>query len=391
MLLAAVCAFGVVIGWIVQSARSSKVQKKATDEIQGRLDQAVRQRDHVSIENESLKKSLQAQIAVVEKHNKAASATRTEIDSLREKINSLNKNLFAASSERDDLKSKVTEAQAALATARMHTTELEGEFEKTRKFLETQLETAKEERSLLERKIDDAKSESESLNNLLSSARSEHVSVNNMLAAAQARLKSLDAVEEKLIALEADNAELKHEAQRARRQADALQRDADEMEALKEQNRELISCLESMENSRKQYEADAQRFRSQYEQSEKVSETLRFKLGDIEKNWAEMQRASQEARAAQAKFESSVPPFGLREPQGEADDLTEIVGVGKVFQELLNRLGVFHFRQIAAFGPAEIARINSELKEFKGRIEHDDWIGQAKELHFRKFGNSGTH
>ena len=54
----------------------------------------------------------------------------------------------------------------------------------------------------------------------------------------------------------------------------------------------------------------------------------------------------------------------------------------------MHDLGVYQFRQIAAFGPAEIARINSELKEFKGRIEHDDWIGQAKELHFKKYSET---
>jgi predicted flap endonuclease-1-like 5' DNA nuclease len=28
------------------------------------------------------------------------------------------------------------------------------------------------------------------------------------------------------------------------------------------------------------------------------------------------------------------------------------------------------------------------LKECKGRMEQDDWIGQAKELHFKKYGKS---
>ena len=68
--------------------------------------------------------------------------------------------------------------------------------------------------------------------------------------------------------------------------------------------------------------------------------------------------------------------------------MTEIVGIGKVFEAMLHRLGVYYFRQIAAFGPAELARVNSQLKEFKGRIEHDDWIGQAKELHFKKYGET---
>jgi predicted flap endonuclease-1-like 5' DNA nuclease len=143
-----------------------------------------------------------------------------------------------------------------------------------------------------------------------------------------------------------------------------------------------------MESSRKQHEDDARRYRDQYEKSEQQSETLRFKLGDIEKNWAELQRKEEESRVVEANNNSSTPSFCLDTPDGEIDDLTEIIGVGKVFAATLNRLGVFHFRQIAAFGAAELARVNSELKEFKGRIEHDDWIGQAKELHFRKYGDS---
>ena len=30
--------------------------------------------------------------------------------------------------------------------------------------------------------------------------------------------------------------------------------------------------------------------------------------------------------------------------------------------------------------------VNAELKEFRGRMEQDDWVGQAKELHFQKYG-----
>ena len=56
-----------------------------------------------------------------------------------------------------------------------------------------------------------------------------------------------------------------------------------ELNALKDQNRELVHCLESLEGSRKQYETDARRYRNQYEKSEQESETLRFKIGDIEK------------------------------------------------------------------------------------------------------------
>ena len=59
-----------------------------------------------------------------------------------------------------------------------------------------------------------------------------------------------------------------------------------------------------------------------------------------------------------------------------------------MFQQTLHDLGIYSYRQIASFGPADIARVNMELKEFRGRMEQDDWVGQAKELLFRKYGET---
>jgi predicted flap endonuclease-1-like 5' DNA nuclease len=160
------------------------------------------------------------------------------------------------------------------------------------------------------------------------------------------------------------------------------------MDALKAQNTELAQCLQSVESSRKQYEIAARRYRSQYDQSEQESDTLRLKLGDIEKNFAEMQRDHDNARGAVKKHAAAAPASGKPVPEGERDNLQEIIGVGKIFEATLHKLGVYQFRQIAAFGLADLARVNAELKEFKGRIEHDDWIGQAKELHFKKYGGT---
>jgi predicted flap endonuclease-1-like 5' DNA nuclease len=94
-----------------------------------------------------------------------------------------------------------------------------------------------------------------------------------------------------------------------------------------------------------------------------------------------MQRDHDNARVAVKKHAAASPAIGKPVPQGERDNLQEIIGVGKIFEATLHKLGVYQFR-----GPADLARVNAELKEFKGRIEHDDWIGQAKELHFKKYG-----
>ncbi len=70
---------------------------------------------------------------------------------------------------------------------------------------------------------------------------------------------------------------------------------------------------------------------------------------------------------------------GLEAPDGDADDLSQINGVGPVLVEKLNGMGIYHFKQIAAFTPEDIAAVDDALS-FKGRIERDDWITQAKTL-----------
>ena len=65
---------------------------------------------------------------------------------------------------------------------------------------------------------------------------------------------------------------------------------------------------------------------------------------------------------------------------GGADDLKLIKGVGPKLEELLNSLGFWHFDQIAAWGPDELAWVDDNLEGFKGRASRDEWVAQAKVL-----------
>ena len=65
-------------------------------------------------------------------------------------------------------------------------------------------------------------------------------------------------------------------------------------------------------------------------------------------------------------------------PEG-ADDLKLISGVGPKLEATLNELGIFHYDQIAVWGPKDIAWVDERLR-FKGRIERDDWMSQARIL-----------
>ena len=61
------------------------------------------------------------------------------------------------------------------------------------------------------------------------------------------------------------------------------------------------------------------------------------------------------------------------------DDLKQLNGVGPAIEKKLNELGVTSFAQIAEWGAAEIADFDDKLS-FKGRIERDGWVEQAKTL-----------
>lgn len=74
------------------------------------------------------------------------------------------------------------------------------------------------------------------------------------------------------------------------------------------------------------------------------------------------------------------PTMMLDAPEsGQADDLKKISGVGPKLEQTLNELGIWHYHQVAAFKKKDIAWVDERLR-FKGRIERDDWVGQAKKL-----------
>jgi NADH-quinone oxidoreductase subunit E len=94
----------------------------------------------------------------------------------------------------------------------------------------------------------------------------------------------------------------------------------------------------------------------------------------------------QEAKAESvAKPEAAatvgVQPAGLTEARGgKADDLKAIKGIGPKLEQLCNRLGFYHYDQIANWTADEIAWVDDNLEGFKGRVTRDTWVEQAKLL-----------
>jgi NADH-quinone oxidoreductase subunit E len=85
------------------------------------------------------------------------------------------------------------------------------------------------------------------------------------------------------------------------------------------------------------------------------------------------------AEPAATAADEGAKPAGLAAPRnGQADDLKTLEGIGPALEKLCHELGIFHFDQIAAWGEAEIAWMDANLKGFKGRVTRDKWVAQAK-------------
>lgn len=91
---------------------------------------------------------------------------------------------------------------------------------------------------------------------------------------------------------------------------------------------------------------------------------------------------AEEIQAVAAPVEDAATPVALEaaeKPSDGGDDLRQISGVGPKLETLLHDNGIWTYRQIADLTPGQIAWLDDKLT-FPGRIEREDWIGQAKKL-----------
>lgn len=79
-------------------------------------------------------------------------------------------------------------------------------------------------------------------------------------------------------------------------------------------------------------------------------------------------------KKAEAKAEAPVAKAAAG-----ADDLKQLSGVGPALEKKLHEAGVTSFAQIAAWNDADVEEFGEKLS-FKGRIEREGWIEQAKKL-----------
>jgi predicted flap endonuclease-1-like 5' DNA nuclease len=108
---------------------------------------------------------------------------------------------------------------------------------------------------------------------------------------------------------------------------------------------------------------------------EEIEETVEAKLPvDVAEN----------ARTSYITYTHSKPKLNFdnfgHADKGNIQDLTKINGIGPYIELKLNEIGIYNYEQISRFKEDDIRVLTELIDFFPGRIERDDWVGQAEEL-----------
>ena len=84
--------------------------------------------------------------------------------------------------------------------------------------------------------------------------------------------------------------------------------------------------------------------------------------------------------AAEAAPKAAAPKTAAsKAAAAKADDISLIGGIGPKILKALNDMSITTLAQVAAWTPADVERIEADLKQ-KGRVGREEWIEQAKDL-----------
>ncbi len=103
-----------------------------------------------------------------------------------------------------------------------------------------------------------------------------------------------------------------------------------------------------------------------------------LKVTDILTGGAKPKPAAKKAAPKKAEAPKEEKAAEPKAAEG-ADDLKKLSGVGPVLEKKLIEAGVTSFAQIASWTEKEVEEFDEKLS-FKGRIEREGWIEQAKKL-----------
>lgn len=94
-----------------------------------------------------------------------------------------------------------------------------------------------------------------------------------------------------------------------------------------------------------------------------------------------------DAATAKLRIRAAIGNRIVKTEATQRDDLKQIEGIGPFIEEKLNDLGIYTYEQISQLDDDLVEVLTTAIEFFPGRIDRDDWVGQADRLFFSK-GNA---
>jgi predicted flap endonuclease-1-like 5' DNA nuclease len=141
--------------------------------------------------------------------------------------------------------------------------------------------------------------------------------------------------------------------------------------------------------NRSQLLTEAQARLQSFEQSTNASKERLATLEAQLNACADTRRALEEEVAAFKRAEterSARPPRQFTYAPALMDNIKHIYGVGPALEAILNKLGIYLFKQVALWDNDDIDFFDAQLHEFHGRIRRENWVRSAVEEHYKKYG-----
>ena len=173
--------------------------------------------------------------------------------------------------------------------------------------------------------------------------------------------------------------ELRQERERSETARRSLAEIESAHEGLKQELQVKIDQMLSQEEANK-LRAEVNRLRVFNSSMEEELRELKGTQGGLEDENVLFGSPSNDTATISAEQEF-VKTIGIKQASAdEKDDLKQISGVGPFIEEKLNNLGIYTFEQIASMTDDQAEQINNAIEFFPGRIQRDDWVGQARRL-----------
>ncbi len=369
-ILAGALVVGLALGWVFRGERSAKEKIAINAGWQDQLESVQAELDRMAEQNVSLMEQIsQYQASQKDSVNRARELsdslkeTFKRRDELQRQFKDLRVKLVATTEQRDKLQSNIESREIRNKSSANETREKDDKiFHLSRELTSWQSRVPP-----LVEKFQERDQQARALEEELKTARARIESFEEMARTNQTRIEPVD-TDSLLDGMDASNEPHSDTSAHAVAELQDQIHDEGDSDAAVEKEPEAVEEFTASDN-------------------ELLPEDI-FAEEDDDETAGEPDAESESEKAEDDLF-TSVNKYLDDDPApgDDTDDLKQIKGVGPVIEKTLNELGIFLFSQIAEMSEHEIDRVAQRLKGFRSRIYREDWIGQARDLQFRKNNN----